>query len=517
MENRATGLRVALCASIICSGSVSAVELNEISSFNTERDLCGLGVDGAPPGSLLLYDCFGETIDRVSFDGTASVNVPRPGEAGNNADVSVLSEPAIIGGVRVPARTILFTDGERFDTEIFAIGLDGSELARTTLPGATSTVGGVYHPTHRSLYYVSSTDRFVEADTRADATELLVVDTDPFNLNFGDVAVCADTGHLFLASSVGSTVGEFSAVGELLAEHELPAGVSGLSGIAMTTDFPGEAWVANTSGVVTRLGNLPCGAFQREIVSSVLPSGRSVQVDQPATAFATMINASLDTGTNCRIEPITAIPGVFSYQTTDPATNAPQGTADTPVQMAPGAIQTFLFSITPNLPQEPVEVRLSMVCDNLTEADIQSGLNTLLLSSSFSAVPDVIALSATVSADGVARLTNNAGAFSIATANVGASGDLIVTAAFSPLDIPSASISVCQTDPATSECLAPPVPADAGVAATLEGGSTLTFGVFVSSSETIDFDPAANRIVVNFTEESTGLLRGSTSVAVTGD
>jgi len=230
-----------------------------------------------------------------------------------------------------------------------------------------------------------------------------------------------------------------------------------------------------------------------------------------------MINASPDTGINCRIEPITAIPGSFSYQTTNPLTNAPEGVADTPVDMAPGAIQTFLFSITPNLPQDPIEIRMSMVCDNMTEANVQSGLNTLFLSSSFAAVPDVIALAATVSGDGVARLTDNSGVFSIATANVGATDTLTVTAAFDPLDIGSATLSVCQTDPATSECLAPPVPADVGVGASFDSGSTLTFGVFVSSSTPIEFDPSNRRIVVNFTEDGSGLLRGSTSVAVTSE
>ncbi len=497
---------------------VLAVDLTQTNSFDTGRDLCGLGVDAAAPGSLLLYDCRGATIDRFALDGTPSVTIPRPADSGNNSDIDVLGEPALIGGVVVPARTILFTDGERGGAEVVAVDLGGSELTRTSLPTADRVVGSAYHPTHGSLFYIGSNDEVTEADTRTDATELRGFSTDPFDVNFGDVAVCADSGNLFAVSNNRSTVAEFSSQGTLLTEHTLPDGVSQLSGIAMHPDFPGEAWVASRgAGIVTRLGNVPCSEFRRELVASVLPTGRSVEVDETATAFATMINASPETGNNCRIEPITALPGVFSYQTTNPATNAPEGNPDTPVDMAPGAIQTFLFSVTPNLPQDPIEIRLSMVCDNLTEANIQSGLNTLFLSSSFSAVPDVIALSATLSADGVARLTNSAGVFSIATANVGATGDLTLNASFDPIDIPSASLSVCQTDPVTSECLAPPVDATAGVGATFNSGSTLTFGVFISSSEPIEFDPSNRRIVVNFTEDSTGLLRGATSVAITTD
>ena len=53
------------------------------------------------------------------------------------------------------------------------------------------------------------------------------------------------------------------------------------------------------------------------LVSSVLPSSRSVQVGTPATAFATMINAGQSTATSCSVAPITNIPATFLYQTTN--------------------------------------------------------------------------------------------------------------------------------------------------------------------------------------------------------
>ena len=39
------------------------------------------------------------------------------------------------------------------------------------------------------------------------------------------------------------------------------------------------------------------------LFASILPIGRSVQVGEPATAFATVINAGEEAGTNCRITP----------------------------------------------------------------------------------------------------------------------------------------------------------------------------------------------------------------------
>jgi hypothetical protein len=61
------------------------------------------------------------------------------------------------------------------------------------------------------------------------------------------------------------------------------------------------------------------------LVASVLPSSRSVQVPGIATVFATMIATGTETATNCSISPITAIPATFTYQRTNPATNALTG------------------------------------------------------------------------------------------------------------------------------------------------------------------------------------------------
>ena len=58
-----------------------------------------------------------------------------------------------------------------------------------------------------------------------------------------------------------------------------------------------------------------------------------MQVGTPATAFATIINAGPGDGTTCSISPAASVPANFDYQTTNPATNAVTGTANTPVNM----------------------------------------------------------------------------------------------------------------------------------------------------------------------------------------
>ena len=78
------------------------------------------------------------------------------------------------------------------------------------------------------------------------------------------------------------------------------------------------------------------------LVAAVLPASRSAVVGNPVTAFATIINAGTSTANKCGIAPDATLPLPidFSYQTTDPATNALTGTLNTPVDIAAGAAQS---------------------------------------------------------------------------------------------------------------------------------------------------------------------------------
>src|SRR5262249_39469835 len=83
------------------------------------------------------------------------------------------------------------------------------------------------------------------------------------------------------------------------------------------------------------------------LVAAVLPSGRSVQVGTPATAFATVINFGADTALACALSPVTNLLATFSFAPTDPATNQVIGPPDTPVNIQPGGSQSFVFDFTP--------------------------------------------------------------------------------------------------------------------------------------------------------------------------
>src|SRR5262245_49460862 len=88
-----------------------------------------------------------------------------------------------------------------------------------------------------------------------------------------------------------------------------------------------------------------------QLAAAVLPSARSVQIGQPATAFATIVNGGSSMATGCRIsDPTTGrgtpVQAVFTYQTTDAKTNALVGTPNTPVDIPPGGAQAFVFAFT---------------------------------------------------------------------------------------------------------------------------------------------------------------------------
>ena len=284
-------------------------------------------------------------------------------------------------------------------------------------------------------------------------------------------------------------------------------------------DTAGGSEIANTrvlsEGGVLYLdggGTTPPPPASGGLAASVLPGSRSVQTNNTATVFASMINSSASTGTGCKIEPITTLNANFSYQTTDPATNRPTGSANQPVDIPAGALQTFILSFMPQQATPPTDVRLRFGCDNLTPAPEISGVSTVQLSASDSAVPDVVALAGTLSNDGTVRVPGGAGvnALSVATVNVGTSSDINVTADTGNATLP-VNLSVCETDPVTGACLGS---AGASVSTSVGAGETPTFSVFVQARGNVSFDPGVNRIFVRF-RDAGGVVRGSTSVAVT--
>jgi glucose/arabinose dehydrogenase len=272
-------------------------------------------------------------------------------------------------------------------------------------------------------------------------------------------------------------------------------------------DGEGELYVVGLGGTVHRLA----ASAGPALVAAVLPSSRSVTVGTPATAFATIVNASDVTATGCAPSLATPLAATFTFQTTNPATNVVTGTPNTPVAIPARSSQSFVITITPTTAVPPTSLALGFQCAQGTAAPLLPGVSALLFSADTTPVPDVVALVA-VPADtgGVVELPGAAGtnAFAVATANVGAGGTITVGADTGGLALP-VTATVCQTD-AQARCLAPPA---ASVTLTLASGATPAFAVFVTGAGTIPFDPTNHRIFVRF-RDAGGAVRGATSAAI---
>ncbi|HEV8440638.1 MAG TPA: S8 family serine peptidase, partial [Methylomirabilota bacterium] len=277
---------------------------------------------------------------------------------------------------------------------------------------------------------------------------------------------------------------------------------------------PGTGAVANLGRTVDRLDTIAfenAAAPTLAVVSAVLPASRSVQVNTAATAFVTIINAGTATAKGVCLSVDSSIPVSFQFQTTDPTTNLPNGTPNTPANIAAGQFQTFVISLTPTAALSPTDVNFTYAGSNTVLASTVTGLNTLLLSGSTSPAPDIVALAATLANDGIVNLpgATGSGAFAVATSNVGASASITANVDTGAASLP-VTLTICQTNPISGACLAAP---SVTVTTQINAGATPTFGIFVKGNGTVGFDPAAKRVFVRF-KDGAGVTRGSTSVAV---
>lgn len=249
------------------------------------------------------------------------------------------------------------------------------------------------------------------------------------------------------------------------------------------------------------------------IYAAVLPASRSVQVPNTATAFASIVNAGPGVANNCSIaaDATQGLPVELQYQTTDPQTNTPTGESNTAVQeIAVNQVQTFLFAVKPTAPIASTDMRLVFNCASATVTPVV-GLNTFLLSASTDPVPDIIAIGATTTNDGIANVpgTTGTGFFAAAGINIGTAATITASADDGGRGLPL-SLSICQTDPVSGACLSPPA---ASTTTTFNSNATLTYTVFAQGVGNIPFDPANNRLFLRF-KDGDGVTRGATNVAV---
>jgi len=154
-------------------------------------------------------------------------------------------------------------------------------------------------------------------------------------------------------------------------------------------------------------------------------------------------------------------------------------------------------------------------CTGSQPAPSTAGVNTVDLLFSSTPIPDIIALAATASGNGIVTVpysTNGSGAFAVDSIDVGTAGTLTVEADTGSASLPL-TVLVCPTNPSTAVCLSPPA---ASFQQSYQPNGTQTYSLFLTASGPISFSPATARVFLRFLDGS-GASHGSTSVAVETD
>ena len=242
------------------------------------------------------------------------------------------------------------------------------------------------------------------------------------------------------------------------------------------------------------------------LVNSVLPTSRTVPVGTMATIFNTVINAGTTIASGITLSMNPAPPGDFAYQQTNCATNAIIGSPNPSLDLAPGGVLCYVLSFTPSATFPATSVHIRAQAANAPSTTLLTGINTWLLRATDTLGPDIIALTTTTDFHQVLCLGANS--FAVALSNVGgaATGDITAVAKTGTFPLPL-NISISETDPGTGVVIGDNILQNIGA------GENRTVAVFVTFKNCIPFDPAANRIFIEFRDASNNVV-GSTSTAV---
>jgi sugar lactone lactonase YvrE len=273
--------------------------------------------------------------------------------------------------------------------------------------------------------------------------------------------------------------------------------------------------VDQASGSLFRIGvPPPLSSLPAPLLASVLPGGRSVAADAPATVFATILNTGatdLATG-GVTLGPTAPSALSLDFQATNPATNQPVGALNQTVAIPANGAASFLLTFQSAGALTASGLGPVFGCDNVQPAPVTPGVSTVDLAFSTMPVADIVALAATAPQPGIVSVPFSKqlpGAFAVASINVGVAGTLTVTADTGAATLPL-SILLCPTDPSSGRCLAPLA---ASQPVTIDAGATPTFSVFITAAAPVAFAPATSRIFLRFLDAS-GQSHGSTGVAV---
>lgn len=253
---------------------------------------------------------------------------------------------------------------------------------------------------------------------------------------------------------------------------------------------------------------------QSNMRAAVLPTSRAGRVGQLLTAYGALTNTAESQAQNCGISVPASTDAQFTWQTTN-ALNQLTGSPETGANIDAGATQNYVFGAIPNMEMHSQEISVVFMCDNDNPVPSTSGLNRFTLTALNEDTPDMVSVGATQNNDGIVTVPDpggNAGFFSAATYNNGASGN-VVAKVNDGGNMLSARYYVCQTDPSTGVCLGNLTQDETGPLG-MNQFETATWAVFIYADDLIQFVPEQARVYLEFFSAVTGYKIGGTSVAI---
>lgn len=271
------------------------------------------------------------------------------------------------------------------------------------------------------------------------------------------------------------------------------------------------AWALGLAGMsLAAVFSPPASA---ELFAATLPGSRSVVVGTDSTIFAVMVNTAATPLNNCRVALGQGAPAglSMSYRRATPQNLLTGDPPNTPFTIAGTTNQNLVLAFTAGTPFSGRDVALTFACDGAT-ARLAPGVNTVFLTSVATPAADVIPIAVTPTNDGAIRVTtvNGTGFVATAAVNIGPSAFLEVRPDTGDTRL-NVGLTICETNPATGACLAPP---GGSVTVQFLTNTPRTFTVFATASGATPFLPDVARVRLGF-RDAVGAVVGMTSVAFT--
>jgi streptogramin lyase len=407
-----------------------------------------------PDGALWFTETFGNAIGRITTSGTIT-EFPLPvsqgltrapggitlgpdgnlwftelnaGRIGNITTAGVITEfPLQIAGLNGPITT--GPDNNLWFTFSGGVGRFTTSGQLTTFALSNLSPGAITNGPDGALWFVenlgllpTSSANMIGRITTSGTISQFAVPTG--NNTLEGIATGPDGALWFTEagtaeiSSFGNSIDKIARITTAGVITEFPTPTPGALVQGITAGPDGNLWFAEGAGQIGTI--VPTSLPPSPLVAAVLPQSRSIAVGGTANAFATIINSSTSGATDCGIAQVTKLPVTFHYQTTNPTTNALTGTPDTPVAIAASASQTYVVGLTANSAFAGTETAFAFGCSGGLPAPVFAAVDTLILTASTTPQPDIVALGATPSGDGIVTLSgvSGSGAFAVAAVNV---------------------------------------------------------------------------------------------------